>query len=663
MLRIISFLFFTSFLFAKSAIIFATKAIDKNSTIYLNKPVIFYKNYIIEAKKAIIYKNQKKAILEKDVVVFYKNVSILANRAEIYFAKKSVLNSIFLVDTSNEMWFKALRGKFKKDKVKLKNIIFSSCCIENPDWYLKSSSGSYNKKTKYMKLYNVVLYLHNVPIFYWPFYTNSLDKHRRSGFLRPYVGFSGREGFLYSQPIYFVLGPHADFEITPTIRTFRGRGVYNTFRFLTSPYDFGEIRFGEFIDFDKFYYKYNLAHKKHYGFEILYKRSHILNDKDKLYANVKYANDVDYFYLNAYNYTFDTSYLVDKIVTSKINYITPIGKKYFFGIYNKYFLDTTKISNNDTLQLLPQLNFHKFESKSGYFLNSFDVNYYNYYSKPQKFYQVSLNMPISYYKTLFDGYLKFKYDETFNYVGGNYYNSNIPPQYFYQLFGTFKVYNSLAKEGKNYIHIINPALSINFKQYLKESENNTTLFNYTKMDNSVNLFLYQMFSKEDFTLEHTFNENFDFKGKSEVMENSVNLKKGNVKISDRNRFNWYLKRTTYNSFFIDFLLGSFEMKLSHFYSFDKEKTSSSYTLRLSKRISAYKKYYFEYNYDLENSYYKYFLVGVSLKKRCWQYNFEVKEMRTPVLKENGISYFKNYLVKFNINFYPIGGIKQSIQVE
>jgi hypothetical protein len=52
-------------LFAKSAIIFATKAVDKNSTIYLDKPVIFYKDYIIEAKKAIIYKKQKKSNFRK----------------------------------------------------------------------------------------------------------------------------------------------------------------------------------------------------------------------------------------------------------------------------------------------------------------------------------------------------------------------------------------------------------------------------------------------------------------------------------------------------------------------------------------------------------------------------------------------------------------------
>ena len=59
-------------------------------------------------------------------------------------------------------------------------------------------------------------------------------------------------------------------------------------------------------------------------------------------------------------------------------------------------------------------------------------------------------------------------------------------------------------------------------------------------------------------------------------------------------------------------------------------------------------------------YIKFLLAGIKLNKKCWQYDINIKKSLNPVLKENGISYVKNYLFTLNINFYPIGGVKQAI---
>jgi LPS-assembly protein len=86
-------------------------------------------------------------------------------------------------------------------------------------------------------------------------------------------------------------------------------------------------------------------------------------------------------------------------------------------------------------------------------------------------------------------------------------------------------------------------------------------------------------------------------------------------------------------------------------------------LRWEKNFNQYKKAYFEYNYDIENKYYKYILLGAKLNKKCWQYDFSIQKDRIPVLKEEGISYTNNYMLRFNINFNPIGGLKQTIQLK
>jgi len=661
LLKIISLIFFASFLFAKVEV-FATAAKYKGKELYLVNPLIIYNNYVIQAKEGVI-KNRKIVILKKDVVVFYKNISILAQKATVFSKKEIKIEDVFLIDKYNDIWFKAPKVSLKKSIISLDDLIFSSCCVENPDWFLSAKRGVYNKDTKYMKLYNIVLYVHNTPVFYFPFFFNSLNKTRHSGLLRPYVGFSAKEGFLYSQPIYFVLSPYADFEVTPTIRTKRGKGIYNTFRFVTSAYDYGEIKFGEFIDFEKYYEKYALAHKKHFGYEIFYKRDKVFSN-DKLYAKIKYANDVDYFYLNPYNYTFNTSYLVDKLITSKINYITPVNKGYFLGVYAKYFIDTTKISNDDTIQILPQVNLHKFERKD-FILNSFDLNLYNFYSKSVKYYQVDFNLPLSVDKRFFDDILNIKFSETFNYVNSNYYNSQTPPQYFYELYSTLKFYTSLTKKN-SFLHIINPSVEFNFKQLSKLSKENE-LLNYTNIVDSVSFNLFQIFEGSSFYLDHTLRQNSDINFKKKgSLENIVNLKKSSISISDINKYSWDLESVIYNSFSFSFPLKNFYFKISHLYSKAEDDPSNiiqTYTLRVEKSINSHKKYYFEYNYDIENRYVQYFLFGVKLNKKCWQYNLSIQKNRIPVLTEGGISFNNNYLLSFNVNFYPIGGLKQTIQIK
>jgi LPS-assembly protein len=93
--------------------------------------------------------------------------------------------------------------------------------------------------------------------------------------------------------------------------------------------------------------------------------------------DIKNASDTDYFYLDPANKS-NTGYLTDKIVTSTINYYS-IYKDNYFGLYGKYFKDTTKDDNSDTMQLLPQLQYHKFSTNPfDKFLYSIDVNSYNY---------------------------------------------------------------------------------------------------------------------------------------------------------------------------------------------------------------------------------------------------------------------------------------------
>jgi len=658
-LKIISLFIFAVLAFGENVKIFAEYANETNKTIVLKKPVVIYKDFIVQAQKGVI-KNNKTAILEGNVLVYYNNSVIESDKIEILSKDKIFTKKNIIYDRNLDIWFKTYKAKINGDKIEFKKVIFSSCCIDNPDWYLYSNHGSYNKKTKYIRLYNITLYVNKVPVFYFPFYFNSLNKQRRSGLLRPYVGYSANEGFLYTQPVYFVLGQRADLELDPTIRTQRGKGLYSTFRFVDSPNSYGEIKAGEFIDYDSYTNANNLANKKHFGYEFLYKREKIITDSDKLYVDLKYANDVDYFYLNPFNYTFDTSYLVDKTITSKINYLLPFKRDYIFGVYSKYFIDTSKLSNDDTLQILPQVNVHKFVTKNT-LLNSFDANFYNYYSTPIKYYKFDMLLPISYYKAIMDNYLFYKITESFNFSTSNYYNSNTKPDVFTQVYTSIELYSSLIKNN-SFLHIINPSIVFNINNFYK-SQNENNLLGEVKIKDSVNINLFQIFEKGNLYLDHTLTQSIYINDNNKNdLENTINLNYYGFSLNLNNKYSWDYKRTIYNAATMSYSNDNYLLKMTHIYKYDKiaEEKLKIATFRFEKSLGEYRRFYSEYSYDLIKKYNKYFLFGIQKKKKCWTYDVGFKRNRVPVLKEDGISYRDDYILNFNVYFYPIGGLKQSI---
>ena len=661
MLKIISFFLLSVFLFGDILKIYAKKAVEKNNLIYLQKPYLIYNDELyIQANRAVV-KDKQHIKFIGNVVIFYNNSVMKANKVEVVTKNNIKINYSFYYDNKLDLWFKSKIAFLKKQKIiYFKNGIFSSCCIKNPDWYIYAKKGSFNKETKSIKLYNLILYIHNTPVFYLPVFFSSLNKQRRSGFLRPYVGYSVKEGFLYSQPIYFATSIRNDLQITPTIRTKRGRGIYSTFRFVDSPYSFGILKGGVFFDKDKYFRKYNLAHKKHFGYEFNYKRDKIFGN-DKLYMEIKYANDVDYFYLNPRNYTFDQTYLTDKIITSKINYLKEFNNS-VIGIYNRYFINTSLLNNGNTLQVLPQFNYHYFENKKGILLNSFDYNFYNYYSeKGNRYFLTSFNLPIGISTSLFNNYLNVKISEIIKGEDGNFYNSSIPPSYYLNTYTQFKIFSSFTKKS-GFVHVISPEIILNIKNYNKSKVENSTILNYSNIQNSISFNLFQIFSYKDIYFEHTFHQFYNMEDKkSEPMENQINFNYNNFSFDDDNKFDWELKRVIYNASIFSYYFSNNSISISHIYQYSpKLKTLD---IKLSRDLNKYKKIFFEYNYDLINRYPKFWLFGINLNKKCWQYNFSFKKSLTPVLKENGISYNVDYVLSFFVNFYPIGGLKQSILIK
>ncbi len=647
------FCFVSAFLFAEVRI-FATKVKNSNRTIILENPVIIYNDSIIQAKKGLITE-KRKIILKTDVVISRKNSKILADSLIAYSSRNIEMGDIFFYDKTMDGWIKAEHVHSKDKNIFFKKLYFSTCCINDPDWFMRSKYATYNRDKKTLKLYNLTLVINKIPVFYLPYYYISFDKTRRSGLLRPYIGYSENEGLLYSQPIYIVTSVNTDLEITPTFRTMRGKGVYATFRFVDSNTSKGSLKAGVFKDNNSYYLSNNLANKKHYGYNLIYEKKYLRTLRDSLYLNLKYANDVDYFYLDAYNYTFNDTYLSDKLITSELNYID-ITDTSLYGAYFKYFIDTSKLSNDDTWQVLPQLNYHRFLTKNYGLINMLDINLYNYYKKTgSNFTLADLLFPISLNFSFFNDYLKFKITELLSSGYGFYYQKSSEKSKYLNLSTQLKLYTSLTKVG-DYIHIFSPSLILNIKNY-SNVEILTDLMNAPDIQDYLSLNIFQIFEKNAFKLTHTLNETYYLKLKQYAdLENIFNIKYYKWSINENNKYSVEKNQIVYNSIKISYNNNPFSSFISHIY---QKNISESVTVGLGYKTNPYKKIYTEYSYDLDNEYSKYWLLGAKLNKKCWNYDISFKQSRIPILEENGISYRKDNIIMINVELKPIGGLNQT----
>ena len=95
---------------------------------------------------------------------------------------------------------------------------------ENPDWGFRSERVE-AQVGGYADLYHAVLEIKGFPVLYLPYVKIPIKDRRQSGFLLPSVveDLKNKSGVIYSQPVFFDLGPSAD--STMTVDTFERRGT------------------------------------------------------------------------------------------------------------------------------------------------------------------------------------------------------------------------------------------------------------------------------------------------------------------------------------------------------------------------------------------------------------------------------------------------------
>lgn len=653
--------------------------------------VVFSPTYYLSANKIVYDKSSDSFELFDNVVIIKDNtIQTQSDYAFLNLKNESLIqNPIFLQDSATNLWLSSKSSKKENSLIELENSIISSCNCVDPAWSIKVSSASYDTEEKWLNTYNTRLYLGAVPIFYTPYFGFPTDKSRRTGLLIPTIGYSKDDGVYYAQPIYFAPQSNYDLEIIPQIRSKRGYGIYNYFRYADSPYSLLKIQTGGFIENKDYQREQNLENQKHYGWNIDYERLKLFSkdeDQDGLYASLNYMNDIEYKTLEKEEENIST----DKKIESKINYFynTP---RYYAALYARYYIDTQAANNDNTLQELPQLQFHKYNNEALFdgLLYSFDTKVYNYTRQTGLTANIyEMTIPLSYTKYFFDDFLYVTAENKtilskYNYGNEDTISSNFENGKLIQNETSLTIGSDLIKPYDNYLH----ALNINAKYtHPKNLEENGDLYKITDDDInlksfpivqndknikvSLNQSLYGKNSMKQF-VNHKISQSILYNKLDEPefqnLENYVKVNHDYGYISNKTVYNIQDKQFIENDSNIELKYKELSLNLGYYKSKDTPNSNNedleSYYVKTSYNLSRdYKIGYYE-NYNLLEKVRNKQGISFNINDNCWNLDLRYEKEIVPSTTSSNDNSLNQEIVYMQLELKPLGGLKQKYKID
>ncbi|NVJ53388.1 MAG: LPS-assembly protein LptD [Campylobacteraceae bacterium] len=651
--------------------------------------VVFSPKYYITAQKIIHDKDKNTLELFDDVIIVKNNnVQTKSDYAFLDLNNDDLYqNPNIFYEEKSQIWINSKDADKKNDLIKLGKSILSSCDCVDPDWSIRSSSMDYDTKDMWINTYNTTLYVKDFPVIYTPYLGFSTDTRRRTGLLIPLLGYSTEEGFFYNQPIYFAPAPNYDIEIVPQIRTNRGYGSYFYFRYADSPNSMLRIGTGYFKEKDSYVEENDLRDNEHYGFNLDYKRVNLFADtfdsKDGLYASIRYLNNVEFNSLEDSRYQES----IERKVESKINYIYDTSD-YFLGAYSRYYIDTQKESNNDTLQELPKLQAHSYSRPLlDRLMYSTDFKYTNHYRRDGlNANEYEFSIPLSYSFSLFDDYLTLTLKHQITANKFEYKDEDINLDFedgtFVESVSSVMLNSDLIKPYENYIHTMNLSAEYNHFNTMKKdgdlfsiSNNNSQLSSFPVSESTDNVVFglnQSIYEKENLkqiinhrirqSFEKDENDNFELGN----LENQLTYNYALGSISNKVVFNHQDDQFIENSTNFSLSYEDYYLRLGYYMSKDTPNSGKeeleSYNASTSYRISNDYKIGYTTTYDLQRDYRSKEAIHFDINDRCWDFSISFERETEPAstIDSEPITQDIFYL---QLVLKPLGAVKQEFELE
>lgn len=128
-----------------------------------------------------------------------------------------------------------------ENKYTIKEGVFTTCKPGDDDWLVRANELDLDYTRQVGTARGASVVFKGVPIFAAPSFDFSLNNQRKSGFLPPSLGITGKGGPEFSTPYYLNLAPNYDLTLTPRYMEKRGLQVAEQFRYLQPTYN-GEFK-------------------------------------------------------------------------------------------------------------------------------------------------------------------------------------------------------------------------------------------------------------------------------------------------------------------------------------------------------------------------------------------------------------------------------------
>ncbi|STO97374.1 LPS-assembly protein LptD [Helicobacter canis] len=338
---------------------------SEQNTIHAIGDAILINQELYVLADTIRYDIQERQVQASGDVRIYRDGNLLVRTKETHFSlddKYGIIEPLYLQDTESGLWVSSARATTQDTFYTFKKAVLSGCAVPSPIWRMEASSGSYSDSKKIVSLWNPRVYIGDVPIFYFPYFSVSTNMSRKTGLLMPSFVTSSTEGFAFFLPYYIAPKTNWDITLTPQVRTERGIGGLIEFRALDSGLDRTYAELGYLYNFDEYMQRFNLKNQQIYGLRLYHLGNRPLQKYFKLnseldngiYLNLVHMNDLDYYRLRQINKrVYDTTY------TSKANAFIQT-QKHYLGLNFKYFLNLAKLDNTTTFQSVPNFQYHKY---------------------------------------------------------------------------------------------------------------------------------------------------------------------------------------------------------------------------------------------------------------------------------------------------------------
>lgn len=673
---------------------------------------LLYEDTYMVAQKIIYNRATKQARLEGGAKIYYGSVLYLdAERIDVALRDKHTTIQNLYLQSPMGIWVMAKKGEGLEDRYKFKRGVISGCDIEYPLWHMNVSSGTYHTQKEYISVWNSRFYVGNIPLFYLPYFAAPTSNVRKTGLLTPEISMSNKQGFMFMQPLFIAPSNRWDMTLSPQIRTERGFGMGFEVRVADKNNQIATLHGRYFRNYDEYVLENGLKNQDIYGLAFNYETRQILssensNFEDGFFADITYMNDLEYMRLKSLNASFNT-----RLYASRINYFIDTPKQYF-GTYLKYYLDLSQASNDETLQTLPQIHYHRytdslwsrnllytfdFQSRNvartsgyGYWQNTFSLPLgitfpllkdYLSVGGNLEFYGTSVSLNNASY--IRDSLTQMSVNRRINYGVSNYnisFNTDIARRYenlfhslhFEALFsGALYKYTSDAIDDVRYeaynklLETLSPA---EMAIYWNPSDMVDVMKNKHKVDLKFSQYFYNNSGKELFywrIYQRIFFKD-SFLTQNQVLRNEVGFSPLDGLNLSASVFYHYVRSTiseaSINASFNRWGLNS---NLTYYFKLDPlYDTSPSYISQntgFARGMVGYDFGYFNLDanvgYDVGQGYLKDWYVTISKDIRCFGIGLKFAQDIRPVLKaDNSIASVSNQYVKLEFRFVPLANV-------